>query len=54
MPTTETPSHHLLRRRARARAKRLNASDPEHHYTVERAERGPWRWRVLQRPVKTT
>jgi hypothetical protein len=40
-------SHHLLRRRARAAAKRWNALDPwKNGVGVVRAQRGPWRWRV--------
>ena len=47
----ETVSHHLLRRTARARALKLNA---QHRgvvpapYRVEKAKRGPWRWRVVR------
>lgn len=52
-----TVSHHLLRRRARARALKLNVdytrtatgtgtfSAP---YRVEKAVRGPYRWRVVR------
>lgn len=41
-------SHHLLRRRARARAIALNAEVGGNRYRVERAARGPWRWRVVR------
>lgn len=52
-----TVSHHLLRRRARARAAALNAdyiatrSGPGTFaavYRVEKAVRGPYRWRVVR------
>lgn len=51
-----TVSHHLLRRRARERAAKLNAdlrvSPPtgvgNAPYRVVRSARGPWRWRVVR------
>lgn len=43
-----TVSRHYLRRRARTVAHRLDHADPTHNYTVERAERGPFRWRVVR------
>lgn len=44
-----TVSHHLLRRRARARAAALNAvAAPGYKYRVVKALRGPWRWRVVE------
>lgn len=44
-----TVSHHLLRRRARAKAHALNAvADRGHRYIVEKAARGPFRWRVVE------
>jgi hypothetical protein len=45
-------SHHLLRRRARAKQRKLQALEdpkqPRYNYRVERAQRGPWRWRVVR------
>lgn len=51
-----TISHHFLRRRARARALKLNvdftARSPTSTgygpYRVEKALRGPYRWRVVR------
>lgn len=51
-----TVSHHLLRRRARARALKLNVdytrtaatSTGYGPYRVKKAVRGPWRWRVVR------
>lgn len=57
MSAMHTVSRHYLRRRARARARELNAdylatregsgtfSQP---YRVEKAVRGPYRWRVVR------
>jgi hypothetical protein len=50
---TTTYSHHLLRRRARIKAERLNATAKHNgwtnlHYRVEPAKTGPWRWRVIE------
>jgi hypothetical protein len=42
-------SHHLLRRRARLAAARLNIIDPLGGYTVRKAGRGPWRWYCVKR-----
>jgi ribosomal protein S12 len=42
-------SHHLLRRRARAKAYALNATHlPGVRYRVVQAQRGPWRWYVIR------
>lgn len=53
-----TVSHHMLRRTARAKARRLNGQHIhervalgdtlEVRYHVEQAKRGPWRWRVVR------
>ena len=47
-----TVSHHLLRRTARARMRRLVAEaarrGEDRQYAVERTRRGPWRWRVVE------
>lgn len=51
-----TVSHHLLRRRARARALKLNVDYTRNQatssgpgpYRVEKALRGPYRWRVVR------
>lgn len=52
-----TVSHHLLRRRARARALKLNVdfattatttTSGAGPYRVEKAVRGPYRWRVVR------
>jgi hypothetical protein len=42
-------SHHLLRRRARAKANALNNTlhPLEPRYRVVQAQRGPWRWYVV-------
>lgn len=40
-------SHHFLRRTARARAHWMEAHS-NGHYTIERARRGPYRWRVVR------
>lgn len=47
-------SHHMLRRRARATAARWNAGHTgTHRAVVRKAQRGPWRYRVVvvPRPV---
>jgi hypothetical protein len=49
--TGETVSRHFLRRRARARALRLERTNPGRRYDVEPAVRGPYRWRVVRRPL---
>jgi hypothetical protein len=41
-------SHHMLRRRARNKASKLNKLGDGYHYRVEKAHRGPWRWRVVR------
>lgn len=44
-----TISHHLLRRRARAKKRELDhVATPRTSYRVEKTERGPWRWRVIR------
>jgi RNase P protein component len=43
-------SRHLLRRRARAKAARLERLEPGNQYTVVAAKRGPARWYVESRP----
>lgn len=50
----KTISHHLLRRRARTKATQLDRQDEWHNYMVEKTERGPWRWRVVRVPKRTT
>lgn len=47
MTTGRTYSHHLLRRRARAKAQKLEALNPELDFRVLKSARGPWRWRVV-------
>lgn len=53
---SDTISRHYLRRTARARARELNRREyplaREPRYTVERAWRGPFRWRVIRVKVK--
>jgi hypothetical protein len=46
-----TISHHLLRRTARTKCATLAAHDQAHRYRVVKAQRGPWRWRVVQLPL---
>ncbi len=41
-------SHHFLRRRARAACASLERAHPWLTYRVVRAERGPYRWRVVR------
>ena len=41
-------SHHFLRRRARAERATLERANPWLVYRVVRAERGPYRWRVVR------
>jgi hypothetical protein len=50
-PTPITLSHHLLRRTARIKCATLAAHDQTHRYRVVKAQRGPWRWRVVQLPL---
>jgi hypothetical protein len=47
-----TVSHHMLRRTARVKARKLDMADPAPFaYRVEKTKRGPWRWRVVRYPV---
>lgn len=43
-----TVSHHFLRRRARAKERKLEAQMPDGQFRVEKAQRGPYRWRVVR------
>lgn len=48
-----TVSHHMLRRRARAREQVLEAhkpADARYRYQVVKTRKGPWRYRVEQIP----
>lgn len=42
-----TMSHHLLRRTARRKQRQLERIYPGDTFRIEKAERGPWRWRVV-------
>lgn len=41
-------SHHFLRRRARSACSTYERANPMCDYRVIRAERGPYRWRVVR------
>ena len=43
-PVTE--SHHMLRRTARKKERKLEQANPERDYRVESTVRGPFGWRV--------
>lgn len=46
--TETTVSRHFFRRTARRREQRLQHEDIHGHYRVEKAERGPYLWRVVR------